>query len=123
MFYVYIFTRAEKKFRMFEPSFFCCAFKSKFFLRSFAATPTLMFAHVHLYTLNMWLIMWAYSSKVEAVLLAASVSFLNPAMLNPNRNSDRNKTSICYKPIFQFWRLSIANQGESNIDKNFKKNV
>ena len=33
----------------------------------------------HLYTLNMWLIMWVCSTTVEAVLLAASVSFLSPA--------------------------------------------
>ena len=43
-------TKAGKKLRMFEPSFVCCAFESKFSLRSFAATPTLMFAHAHLYT-------------------------------------------------------------------------
>ena len=43
--------------------------------------------------------MWVCSCKVEAVLLAAFVSFLSPAMLNPSRNSDRNKTSACYKAI------------------------
>ena len=107
---------AGKKFQMFEPLFVCCAFESKFSLRSFAAMPTLMFAHMHLYTVNMWLIKWTCSSKVEAVLLAASVSFLSPAMLNLSRNSDRNKTNTRYKAIFQFWRLSIANQGESNTD-------
>ena len=72
--------------------------------------------------------MWVCSRKVEAVLLAASVSFRSPAMLNPSRNSDKNKTpcrnsdknktSTRYKAIIQFWRLSIANQGKSNIDKN-----
>ena len=65
--------------------------------------------------------MWVYSSKVEDVLLAASVSFLSPAMLNLSRNSDRNKISTRYKAIIQFWRLSIANQGESNIDKTLLK--
>ena len=59
--------------------------------------------------------MWVFSRKVEAVLLATSVSFLSPAMLNP---SDRNKTSTRYKAIIEFWRHSIANQGKSNIDKN-----
>ena len=85
--------------------------------------PTLMFAHV--YTLNMyvWLIMWVCSSKVDAVLLAASVSFLSPAMLNPSRNSDRNKTNTRYKAIIQFGRHSTANQGESNIDKQIIKNT
>ena len=58
--------------------------------------------------------MWACSRKVESVLLAASVSFLCPAMLNPFRNSDRNNTSTA---IIQFGRQSIANQGKSNIDK------
>ena len=68
--------------------------------------------------------MWVCSRKVEAVLLAAFVLyvFLSPAMLNPNtcRNSDRNfmYTSTRYKAIIQFWGLSIANQGKSNIDKN-----
>ena len=52
-----------------------------------------------------------------AVFLAAFVLFLSPAMPNPDRNSDRNNTSTCYKAIIQFWRLSIANQGKSNIDK------
>ena len=66
--------------------------KLNFSLRSFAATPTLMFAHVHLCNLNVWSIMWACSRKVEAVLLAAFISFLCPAMLNPSRNNDRNKT-------------------------------
>ena len=84
---------------MFEPLFGCCEFKAQF---SFADMPTLMFVHAHWYTLNVWLIIWACSSKVEAVLLAASVLFLNPAMLNPSRNSDRNKTSIRYKAIIQF---------------------
>ena len=94
--------------------------KLNFSLQSFAATPTLMFAYAHLCNLNMyvWSIMWACSRKVEAVLLAASVSFLSPAMLNPSRNSDRNETSTHYKAIIQFWRHSIANKGKSNIDKN-----
>ena len=35
-----------------------------------------------------------------------------------DRNSDRNNTSTHYKAIIQFWRLFIANQGKSNIDKN-----
>ena len=73
--------------------------KLNFSLRSFTATPTLMFVHAHLCNLNVWSIMWACSRKVEAVLLAAFVSFLCPAMLNPSRNSDRNKTSTRYKAI------------------------
>ena len=73
--------------------------KLTFSLRSFTATPTLMFVHAHLCNLNVWSIMWACSRKVEAVLLAAFVSFLCPAMLNPSRNSDRNKTSTRYKAI------------------------
>ena len=48
------------------------------------------------------------------MLLAASVSFLSAAM----RNLNENKTSTCYKVIDQFWRLSIVNQGKTNIDKN-----
>ena len=72
-----------------------------------------MFVHVHLCSLITQSIMYASSGKVEAVLLAASVSFLSPAMLNPSRNSDRNKSSTHYKAIIQLWRLSIANQGKS----------
>ena len=71
----------------------------------------------HLCNLYVWLIMWVCSSKVEAVLLAASVSFLSPVMLNPKRNSKRYKTSSCYKAIIQFWRLFKTNHGENNIDK------
>ena len=83
-------------------------------------TPTLMFAHMLLCNQNIyvWSTMLSCSRKVKAVLLAASALYLNPAMLNLSRNSDRNKTSTCYKAIIQFWRLSIANQGKSNIDKN-----
>ena len=60
----------------------------------------------------MWLIMWV-CSRVDFVL------FLSPAILNPSRNNKRNKNtcSTRYKVIIQFWKLSIANQGESNIDK------
>ena len=107
--------------KRFEPSnlrSFATHSKLNFSLRSFAATPTLMFAHAHSCNLNVWSIMWACSRKVEAVLLAASVSFLCPAMLNRSRNSDMNKTSTCYKAIILFWTLSIANQGKTNIDKN-----
>ena len=92
-------TRAGKKVQMFEPSFVCCTFEAT--LGSFAATPTLMFAHVHLYNLNVWLIMWACSRRVDGVLLAASVSFLSPAILNPSRNSDRNKTSTSNNPVLE----------------------
>ena len=52
-----------------------------------------------------------------SALLAASVSFLSSAMLNSSRNSNRNKTSS----IIQFFRLSLANQGGSNIDKKLLK--
>ena len=86
--------------KRFESSNLCSfAMHSKlnFSLRSFAASPTLMFAHVHLCNLNVWSIMWVCSRKVEAVFLAAFVS-----MLNPSRNSDRNKTSTHYKAIIQF---------------------
>ena len=55
------------------------------------------------------------------MFLAASVSFLSPAILNLGRNSDMNNTSTRYKARVQFWRLSITNQGESNIDKNTRE--
>ena len=59
------------------------------------------FVVVHLYTINMWLTMWAYSSEVEPVLLAASVSFLSPVMLHPSKNCDRNKTGILNNPVLE----------------------
>ena len=94
---------------------FAADWKLNFSIRSFAATPTLMFAHSHFCNLNVWLIMWGCSRKVDTVLLAASVSFLSPVMLNPSRNSDRNKSSTRYKAIIQFWRHPIANQCKNNI--------
>ena len=106
--YTYMYIRAGMKVGMFELSFVCCAFEAKFLPLKLAATPTLMFAHVHVYNLNVWLIMWACSRKVEAVLLADFVLFLSPAMPNLDRNTDRNNTSTRYKAIIQFWRLSIA---------------
>ena len=93
----------------FKGSFVCSTFNAKFL-------PSKL--HCQVLFANVWLIMWACCRKVEAVLLAAFVSFLSPAMLNPSRNSDRNKTSTRYKAIIQFLRLSIANQGKSNIDEN-----
>ena len=113
-----IYIRAGKRFECSNLDSFAVHSKLNFSHRSFAGTPTLMFAHAHLYNLNEWSIMWACSRKVEAVLLAASVSFLSPAMLNPSRNSNRNKTSTRYKAIIQFWRYSIANRSKNNIDKN-----
>ena len=77
-----------------------------------------MFVHVHFYNLNVWLKILACSRNVEAVLLAGFVSFLSLVMPNLDRNTDRNNTSARYKAIIQFWRLSIANQGKNNIDKN-----
>ena len=88
------------------------------YISTFEATPTLMFAHAHFCNPNMWLIMWVCSMKVEAVLLAAFVLFLSPAVPNLDRNTNRNHTSSRYKAIILFWKLSIANQGKTNIDKN-----
>ena len=70
--------RAGKRFECSNLRSFTMHLKLNFSLRSCTAMPTIMFAHVHLYNLNVWLI-WAYSRKIEAVLLAASVSFLSPA--------------------------------------------
>ena len=105
-----------KRFESLNLRLFATHSKLIFSLRSFAATPTLMFAHAHLCNLNMWSIMWACSRKVEAVQLAASVSFLCPVMLNPSRNSNRKKTSTRYKAIIQE-AFYIANQDQTNIDK------
>ena len=52
----------------------------------------MLHVHAHLYNLNMWLILWTCSRKVEAVLLDASIPFLNHVMLNLCINSNRNKT-------------------------------
>ena len=99
--------------------------KLNFYLKSFAAMPTLMFVHAHFYNIKVWLIMWECSRKVEAVLLAVFVLFLSPAMFNLDRNTDRNNTSTSYtcKTTIQFWRLSIVNQStsKSNIDKNMSE--
>ena len=46
--------------------------KLNFSLRSFAATPTSMFAHAHFCNLNVRLKLWVYPRKVEAELLAVS---------------------------------------------------
>ena len=56
--------------------------KLNFSLWNFVATPTLMFAHVHLCNVNVGSIM------------AASISFLSPVILNPSRNSERNRLVI-----------------------------
>ena len=106
----------------FEPSFICCTFKAKFLPLKLWCHAHLTFALAHLYNINVRLIMWACSSKVEAALLAAFVLFLRPVMLNLSRDSNRNNTSTRYKAIIQFWRLSthihVANQDKCNINKN-----
>ena len=95
-----------KRFKCWNLRSFAVNLKVNLSLLSFAATPTLMFAHTHLYNLNMytWSIMWMCSRKVEVVLVAASDSFLTPAMLNPSRNNDRYRTSTLirtYKPVLE----------------------
>ena len=62
--------------------------------------PLKLHFHAH-FNVCAILIMWTCSSKVEVVMLAASVSFLSPAMLNQSRIRDSNKTSTCYKVIIQ----------------------
>ena len=57
---------------------------------------------VHFYNLHVRLIMWACSRKVEAVLLAAFILFLSPAMTNLDRNSDMNNTNTHYNnPVLE----------------------
>ena len=58
--------------------------------------------------------------KVEAVLLAAFdlLSYFSVQRCLIWIETDRNHTSSRYKAIIPFWRLSIANQGKTNIDKN-----
>ena len=85
---------------------FATHLKLNFSLRSFAAPPTLMFAHAHSCNLNVWSIMWACSIKVVGCFCLVSLS---------SDASDMNKTSTRYKAIILFWRLSI---GKTNIDKN-----
>ena len=65
-------TRAGKRFEYSNLRSFTAHSKLNFSLRSFAATPTSMFAHVHLCNLNVWLKLWVCPRKVEAVLLAVS---------------------------------------------------
>ena len=104
---------------MFEPSFVRCAFKPKFLLSKLRCHVQFNICTCALIQSKHVINNVGMFKKVEAVLLAASVSFLStPEMLNPSSNSNRNKTSTRYKAIIQFWRLSIANQGKSNIDKN-----
>ena len=103
-----------EKVRRFEPSFVRCTFKTKFL-------PSKLRCHAHFNVCTCALLQSKRMVNNVGVFQeseAASVSFLSPAMLNPSRNSDRNKTSTRYKAIIKFWRLSIAIQGKSNIDKN-----
>ena len=84
--YIYIYILGlGKRFECSNLRSFAAHSNLNFSFRSFAATPTLLFAHAHLHSLNMWVC----SRNVEVVLLAASVSFLSPALLNPSRNNDR----------------------------------
>ena len=55
----------RKRFECSNIRLFAVHLKLNFSLRSFAAMPTLMFAHAHLCNLNVWSIMWACSRKVR----------------------------------------------------------
>ena len=92
-----------------------------FKVRLFAAYPKLpskLCCHAHFNVCICALLQSKFVVNNVGMLLAAFVLFLSPAMLNLDRNSNRNNTSTRYKAIIKFWRLSIANQGKSNIDKN-----
>ena len=97
---------------MFEPSFVYWHSKLNFSFSSFTAVPKVMFAHVHLCDLNVWLIIWECSRKIEALLLAASIIFLCP---NPSKTGTRLHVVLVIK---QFWKHSV---GKIIIDKNMCK--
>ena len=61
-----------KRFEYSNLRLFTAHLKLNFSLRSFTATPTSMFAHVHFCNLNVWLKLWVCPRKVEAELLAVS---------------------------------------------------
>ena len=115
---LYVHIRAGKKVRIFEPSFVYCAFEAKFLPSKLRCHANFNVCTCALCNLNVWLKLWVCPRKVEAELLAVSAQIFIQAMLNPSRNSDRNKTSTHYKAIIQFWRHYIAKQGKSNIDNN-----
>ena len=116
VFHTYILLK-EHSFKLSHFSLFSGTFEAKFLLLKLRYNAHFNVCTCTMCNLNVRSIMSTCSGKVESVLLAGSVWFLCPAMLNSSRNSDRNKTSICYKVIIQYWRLSIAYQGNSNIDK------
>ena len=86
--YMCIYTRARKKGGIFNAKFLPSKFRC-YYTHFNVCTCAL----VHVQTTCVANNFGVLTRKVEAVLLAASVSFLSPAMLNPSRNSDRNKTS------------------------------
>ena len=115
--------RGGKNVRRFEPLFIFYTFETKFL-------PSKVRCHTHFNVCACALVQSkrvvnnvSMFDEVEAGLLAAFVLFLSPAMLNLARNSDRNKTSTRYKAIIQFGRLSVTNQGKSNIDKKTHVNL
>ena len=112
VYYIIILGLGVKVWR-FKPLFVCCAIEAKFL--PFEALLTLP-----LYVVHVWLIMWTCSRKVEAVLLAAFVLFLSPAMPNLYRNTDRNNTSTRNNPVLEaFYSQSrYMCACRSNIDKN-----
>ena len=101
--------RARKKYRSFEPLFVCCTFEAKFlpyfYLRSFTATPILMFELLQSkHVVNKVSVFQECWGSVAGCFCFVSQS--------------RNNTSTSYKAIIQIWRLSMANQSKTNIDKN-----
>ena len=83
-----IITGAGKKFQRFD-MFVWHAFEAKFLYSRLTAMPTLIFAHEKSkFAVNVV----EMFQKIKGALLATSLPFLSPVMLNLSRNNNRNKT-------------------------------
>ena len=96
----YMYTRARECANLHS---FAAHSKLNFYLRSFATMPTPMFAHVHLYNLNMHVVNnVGVFQKHWGVLLAASGSFLTGTWLVLIVNLGKTKT-ICPSLIYYIY--------------------
>jgi len=77
-----------------------------------------MFAHAHLYNLNLWLIIVGVSRKVGAVLLFVSLLFLSSTILNLNRNSKMDRPSYCFYSDLISLNQEMGEKQQANFSGN-----
>ena len=92
----------------------CLNLCSNFSLRSFIATPTLIFAHVQ----SKHVVNNVCMFQKSLGCVVGCFCFISQSC---DANSQQEQDSTCHKPINQFWRLSIAKEVRTTSTKTHMK--